>query len=196
MQALLMLEVNHRAMNALAVVQAVLKLTPKTDVRSYIEAAEGRVAALARAQMLLTRSQWTGIELQTLLMNEILPFGHDKAVLIAGPPVLLAPTAAQPVAMVIHELATNATKHGAFSVGTGQVDISWVVLDKPARWIKLRWVESGGPMILVTPERQGTGTRILNSTIRQQLGGTFALFWNTSGLTCEIDLPISRGKSE
>jgi PAS domain S-box-containing protein len=191
MQSLLMLEVNHRAMNALAVVQAVLKLTPKNDVVAYSEAAEGRVAALARAQMLLTQSRWTGVDLQTLLEAELLPFIGGQPTTFTGPPLVLSPKVTQPLAMVIHELATNATKYGALSVLKGQVLISWTLQKKPDPWIELQWLETGGPEIQSPPNRIGIGTRILTSTVQQQLGGKLEILWNPSGLICKIALPFA-----
>jgi two-component sensor histidine kinase len=158
---------------------------------AYSEAAEGRVAALARAQMLLTQSRWTGVDLQTLLEAELLPFIGGQPTKFTGPPLVLSPKVTQPLAMVIHELATNATKYGALSVLKGQVLISWTLQKKPDPWIELQWLETGGPEIQSPPNRIGIGTRILTSTVQQQLGGKLEILWNPSGLICKIALPFA-----
>ncbi|MFC7543730.1 HWE histidine kinase domain-containing protein [Siccirubricoccus deserti] len=153
-----MREVDHRAKNALTVVQATLRLTPKEDAQSYARAVEGRVRALARAHTLLAEEQWIGVELWALAEGELAPFlpgagnANDADMPVApraelsGPPVRLRPEAAQAVAMALHELATNATKHGAISVPGGVVGLSWEA-DRETGWLRLRWEEIGGPVV-------------------------------------------------
>ena len=130
-QALLTREIEHRAKNALAVVQSVLRLTRAADLPAYVRAVEGRVSALARAQTLLANDHSEGAELRTLLAGELAPFLAGQRVELHGPPVLLPAVAAQPVAMAVHELATNAVKHGALSVPGGRLAVRWEV--RPAR---------------------------------------------------------------
>jgi len=185
---LLAREVDHRAKNALAVVQAALRLTPRTDVDRYAQAVEGRVSALARAQTLLAEDQWSGAELRALVEGELLPFlGTDQHAELDGPPVVLPPGATQPIAMCLHELATNGVKHGGLSAPTGRVSVSWRVEDKV---LFLRWAEQGGPALVASPARPGFGSRVLDGTIRGQLGGTVARTWLGTGLVCDLEVPL------
>jgi two-component sensor histidine kinase len=196
-QALLLREMNHRARNALAVVQAALQLTRTDDVRSYAEAIKGRTAALARAHTLLAAGNWSGADLRALIQAELAAFLNAEAgggphVELDGPPgVILTPHAAQGMSMVVHELATNAVKHGALSVSDGHVSVSWK-LDRTAGVLWLRWAESGGPPVVGEPARRGFGSRVIETTARQQLGGTLARSWTPKGLICDIAVPLSR----
>jgi PAS domain S-box-containing protein len=191
-QALLAREVDHRAKNALAVVQAALRLTPKTSIENYAAAVQGRVAALARAQTLLAEERWNGAGLRALLMGELAPFVGGQRVDLDGPPVVLPAGTAQPLTMAIHELATNALKHGALSVPGGRVSVSWRYEGNMAGVLRLRWAETGGPKLTGAPARRGFGSRVLDGTVRGQLGGTVSLAWDASGLVSELMVPLGR----
>jgi PAS domain S-box-containing protein len=191
-QALLSREVDHRAKNALAVVQATLRLTPKEDAASYARAVEGRVGALARAQTLLAGDRWTGAHLRALVEGELAPFLGGQRAELDGPPVVLPAGAAQPIAMALHELATNAVKHGALSVPEGCVSVSWRVT-APVATLWLRWAETSGPVVVGPPRRRGFGMRVLEGTVRGQLGGTVSLTWEAAGLVCQMEVPLARG---
>jgi PAS domain S-box-containing protein len=201
---LLMREVDHRAKNVLAVVQAALRLTPKRDPEAYAAAVEGRVMALARAHTLLSERRWSGAELRALLGGELSPFLSAVAQAgdaggaaldtpraeLDGPPVTLAPTAAQALSMALHELATNATKHGALSASGGRLRVSWT-LDRENCALRLRWTETGGPALAGPPARRGFGSRVIEATIRNQLGGIVRTAWEPEGLVCEIEAPLA-----
>ena len=198
---LLAREVDHRAKNALSVVQAALRLTPRTDIESFVASVEGRVLALARAQTLLAADQWRGVSLQQLLRTELEPFvargGAGPSAELEGPSVLLPPVVIQPMAMVAHELATNAVKHGALAAPGGRVLISWEVSSGPdgaggevPRRLWLRWVERDGPDVAGPPTRRGFGTRVLESVVRGQLGGTIDMRWEPGGLVSAIEVPL------
>ncbi|ONG50679.1 hypothetical protein BKE38_17525 [Pseudoroseomonas deserti] len=193
-QALLTREVDHRAKNALAVVQAALRLTRAETLPLYRRAVEGRVAALARAQTLLAEDRWTGADLAALLRGEIEPFlsGRAQALRLEGPAVLLPAAAAQPLAMAMHELATNATKHGALSVPQGEIAIAWTVDDSAERRLRMLWQERGGPALQGPPARRGFGARVMEATLRGQLGGALAFDWAGEGLLCRLELPLQR----
>jgi PAS domain S-box-containing protein len=186
---LLTREVDHRAKNALAVVQAALRLTPKDDAAAYAAAVEGRVAALARAHTLLAEARWSGADLRALAQAEMGAFLPGTT--LDGPPVTLSPAAAQAFSMALHELATNATKHGALSVLGGRVKLAWSV-DSAAGLLRLRWSEHDGPPIQAPPERRGFGTRVIEATIRNQLGGSVTRSWRPTGLVGELDVPLAR----
>ena len=196
-QALLAREVDHRAKNALAVVQAALRLTKASDVPSYVRAVDGRVGALARAQTLLADDRWAGADLGTLVGGELAAFlgtagAAGPRAALDGPTVALPAGAAQPVAMAMHELATNAVKYGALSVPDGRVTVSWRLDGGPPGTLRLRWSEAGGPPVDAPPDRRGFGSRVLDGTVRGQLGGAVTLDWARSGLVCDLVLPLAR----
>ncbi len=196
-QELLSREVDHRAKNALAVVLAALQLTQAPDLPSYVRAITGRVKALARAQTLLADDRWAGADLGTLLRGELEGFltdgvaGEPRASL-TGPRVSLPTGAAQPLAMAVHELATNATKHGVLSAPEGHLAITWSLEGRPPGTLRLRWAETGGPSVAGPPARRGFGSRVLDGTVRGQLGGEVSLAWPATGLVCDIAVPLAR----
>jgi PAS domain S-box-containing protein len=200
-QVLLMRELDHRAKNALAVVQAAVRLTSKADPQGFATAIEGRVAALARAHALLAEGRWSGAPLRALVEAELTAFlhpagrrmtGHDAppTVVLDGPEVTVAPGAAQSLSMTVHELATNATKHGALSVPDGRLSVTWRV-EEPAM-LRLRWQERGGPAPAAAPAHRGFGSRVIEATVRGQLGGLLERHWDADGLACELWLPLAR----
>lgn len=190
--ALLTREVDHRAKNALAVVQAALRLTHAPSHGEFLRAVEGRVAALARAQTALARRRWEGTELRALLEGELEPFldrvGGPR-VAYDGPAVTLPPSATQALCLVVHELATNAVKYGALSVAKGVVHLTW---HETAGGLWLRWREEGGPPPASAPARRGFGSRVIEQTVQRQLGGQLEKRWAAAGLICEISLPSGR----
>jgi PAS domain S-box-containing protein len=200
-QALLSREVDHRAKNALAVVQAAVRLTPKDDAAAFAHAIEGRVGALARAQTLLAADRWRAADLRRLIEGELAAFpadgGAGPRVVLEGSPVALPAGVTQPLAMAVHELATNAVKHGALATPEGRVAVSWRVeppeASTAAPRLLLRWTETGGPRIAGPPARRGFGSRVLDGTLRGQLGGEVMLAWIPAGLDCAIAVPLPSG---
>jgi PAS domain S-box-containing protein len=193
-QALLTREVDHRARNALAVVQAIVRLSRAPDISAYITGVEGRIRALALSHDLLSQSRWQGADIARLIREEIEPYrmGNDQRVRTEGPSINLAPDKAQTVALAIHELATNAAKYGALSVQGGSVHISWCSRNGE---IELVWRERGGPEV-AKPETRGFGTRIIQASINPQKGGRADFDWRPEGLCCTIMLPHQGGDSE
>ncbi len=193
---LLAREVDHRAKNALAVVQAAIRLAPKHDAAAFALAVEGRVAALARAQVQLAEAGWRGAALRVVAEGALAAFleldgaGEARAVL-TGPAVQLVPAAAQPVALALHELATNAAKYGALSRPGGRLELSWTI-DEPAGLLRVDWIETGGPPVSGPPQRRGFGSRVIVATIAEQLGGSVEHHWEASGLRCTFVLPMAR----
>lgn len=194
-QALLAHEVDHRAKNALAVAQSVVALTRAEDPAAFRAAVSGRITALARAHTLLARESWKGASLSTVLEAELAPY-QDEAkgaargrIHVAGPEVELAPAAVQPLAMTLHELTTNAAKHGALSVPGGEVDVEW--RRGPSGGLLLSWHERGGPPLAGPPVRRGFGATLIEATMRRQLGGELHLDWRTEGLRAEMELPAA-----
>jgi PAS domain S-box-containing protein len=192
-QTLLTREVDHRAKNVLAVVLAALRLTPRDDPAAYATAIEGRVAALARAHTLLAAEHWSGADLRALLRHELAAFadGADSGprVTLEGDDLMLPPANAQPLAMALHERATNAAKYGALSAPTGRLAVCWHL--EPGPRLRLRWAESGGPPIAGPPRRNGFGSRVLAGTLRGQLHGSVSLDWRPTGLVCDMEVPLT-----
>ncbi len=191
-------EVNHRAKNMLAVVQAVVQLTRSADPAAYAASVSARIAALGRAHDLLARRDWGDVALEDLARGELapyLPVGEAMEgaarVSLRGPAVRLAASAVQPMAVALHELAVNAAKYGALAPGhAGRVELSWEV-PPPGTGLRLTWAEQGGPLLDGPPARRGFGTRVVDASISDQLGGRVERRWRPDGLICEITLPTS-----
>jgi PAS domain S-box-containing protein len=185
---LLVQEVDHRAKNILATVQAVATSTQADSVPEYIESFMGRVLAMSRANKLLTESRWRGADLRRLVEEELEPYGggepNDRIVL-SGPPESLPPPVAESLSMTLHELATNAAKYGALSVPAGRVVVEWF-RDADGQFV-LRWTETDGPPVRA-PSRQGFGTRLIEKSAGH-LGGCARLEWRAAGLVYEVSLP-------
>ena len=141
---------------------------------------------------MLAQGGWTATDLRALLEAELAPH-LGGAVSLDGPAVPILATAAQPIAMVAHELATNAAKHGALSRPGGRVAVSWRVADGALR---LRWEESGGPEVAGAPARRGFGSRMIEANIKGQLGGAVAAAWDGPGLACEFAVPRERAVAD
>ena len=192
-QLLLAREVDHRARNALAVVQAIVRLTREPSQQDYIRAVEGRIQALAKAHTLLSETRWHGADVAHLVAEELAPYfsADGSRVKIEGPSVVLPPEKAQNLALALHELATNSAKYGCLSVAAGQLTVNWVSKDGI---LTLCWQEMGGPEV-TRPARQGFGTKIMNASIKHQGGGNVAFEWLPSGLRCRLHLSISNNDS-
>ena len=185
-ERLLIREVDHRAKNVLAVVQSLAQLTPFEDKDQYVRALSGRIGSLARAHSLLSTARWSGVDLNDLLQLELDPYGGegDGQVAIAGPPALIDAQAAQSLALVIHELATNASKYGALARPEGRLAVSWSWSSEGA--LRLVWRETAGVRV-TPPARRGFGSTLINSAIKQ-VGARVAQEWRPEGLEVRIDI--------
>jgi two-component sensor histidine kinase len=171
-------------------VQAAVSLTKADTVADLKTAIEGRIKALANVNQLFVDSRWAGAELSDLVSQELAPYRRNEGgrrVRIEGANHLLEPGVAQALAVTVHELATNAAKYGALSTSDGKVEIAWEL--KTGGVLLFRWLESGGPPVR-PPERQGFGTRVVATMIAQLLGHV-EYDWQSSGLVCQITLPIA-----
>jgi PAS domain S-box-containing protein len=185
--AILAREAEHRSKNLLANVQATVKLSQSETTEGLKDAIEGRIRALANVHSLFVETRWIGAELSAIATQELAPYsreGETTRVRIDGPQVLLKPDIAQAIAVILHELATNAAKYGALSTTDGMVELKWSH-EADGRLI-LCWSERGGPVVR-TPTKQGFGTRVIGGMIGQ-FKGTTRFDWRTDGLVCEIDL--------
>jgi PAS domain S-box-containing protein len=186
-QSLLAREVDHRTKNVLAVVHAIVSLTRAEDIKQFSAAVEGRVQALARAHSLLSESRWCGAKIADLIQGELACYRTPnlERIRISGKSLSLHPSAVQALALAVHELASNAAKHGALSVPSGSVEVTWESRDDQ---LELRWIERGGPPS--EPKTQlGFGMRVIKASVETQLSGTVEFDWGYDGLQCAICVP-------
>ncbi|WP_370236562.1 MULTISPECIES: HWE histidine kinase domain-containing protein [Henriciella] len=189
-QTLLMREIDHRAKNALAVAQAVVSLTKADNVEAYKASVEGRIASLARAHSLLAASRWDGADLKRLISDEIAPYDDKtlRRVTLSGPSIILEPSTAQSLALIVHELSTNAAKYGALSSPDGRLDVTWELKQGE---IQLLWQESGIEL-LALPSQSGFGTTLLDRLIREFAEGELHREWTREGLKAKIFIRTNR----
>jgi two-component sensor histidine kinase/CheY-like chemotaxis protein len=184
---LLMDEVDHRAKNALAVVHALVRLTPPSSPDAFAAAVEGRIRSLASAHDLLASVRWSSAGLGDILRAELAAQIADGSVVVVdAPDVSFAPSAVQPLTMVLHELATNAMKYGALSRLGGRVTIAGGWEEGGAFW--LSWSEAGGPPLDGAPDCTGFGSYLIRATVERQLHGTVEFRWEGEGLCCRITI--------
>ena len=185
-RALLAREVDHRAKNALAIVQALVSLTKAPTHQTFVEAVTGRVSALARAHSLLAQNRWSGALLLKVIQDEVSAYERPGQVHFRGPDMMLSPKAVQPVGLLIHELATNAVKYGSLSVNTGRVDVEWGLKGRDKLF--LSWQESGGPAVS-PPNQKGFGSSLITTVTGLQLGGEVDIDWHPKGIRVSASLP-------
>jgi len=185
---LLVREIDHRAKNLLALVQATVHLAQADTPQELKKSIEGRIQAIANAHTLLAQARWSGADLGALVQDELAPYGKEdgKRAEIAGPALMLEPSTAQAMAIVVHELATNAVKYGALSVPTGRIQVAWSL--SPERQFAFHWSERGGPAV-TAPRRKGVGTRVVEQVVCGQMKGELNLDWRSEGLDCTIVVP-------
>lgn len=186
---LLATEMGHRAMNLLTVIGSMVRLTTSDSVEAFKSSVAGRIDALARSQRMLARGHEIGADLGALIEDAVAAYqseGVDR-VRWQGPDLTVAPAAAQGLAMALHELATNATKHGALSADAGRVTVTWSLGENGQ--LVLRWAEAGGPTVAV-PSRKGLGMGVIRSSVQDPVHKGHANFhWQAGGLVCELVLP-------
>jgi PAS domain S-box-containing protein len=204
-ERLLAREVDHRAKNTLAVIQAIVRLSRAPTLKEFVASVEGRIHALASVHTLLARGRWSGADLRSVIDVELAPFrSTDGRITVSGPGVRLRAEAAQPVAMVIHELATNAAKYGALSPERpdAKLSIAWEY-HRDGR-LQLRWRETGVP-IASPPKKTGFGDRLIRTTVESQFRGSWQPTWTADGLdavmvlppnTCTADRRVNAAESE
>jgi len=191
-QRTLLAELDHRVKNALATVSAVVTHTQQgsKSVADFVAALDGRIRSMAMTHELLSSHRWQGVSLTELVRRELAPYVTSNNARIDGPDILLKPEAGQAMAMVLHELATNAAKYGALSAENGHVSILWDWhLDGHTRsHLVFEWREIGGPPI-VAPGKPGYGTSTIRDLIPYQLGGTVDLVLAPEGVGCRLEIP-------
>nr|WP_255616956.1 HWE histidine kinase domain-containing protein [Aurantimonas sp. VKM B-3413] len=209
-QKLLIRELNHRVKNVLATVKAVLRLTGRStdSVKDFVEIFSARINSLAMTHTTLTDSVRQTADLRTILRNELAPYDElepRQRISLEGPAVTLSSETAVPFGMAVHELTTNAVKHGALSAPAGRLSVEWRILadptpaagadgqtsdERPSRHVQLTWIESGGP----PPEpaaQPGFGTELLDRVVRMQLQGEYDTSRGVEGLRLSMRIPLT-----
>jgi PAS domain S-box-containing protein len=187
LQRLLVNELNHRVKNTLATVQSITAQTLRgaADLAAARASLEDRLISLARAHDLLTDGSWSGADLRDVVARAMQPFAAAQLDL-SGPSLTVAPRHALTLSLALHELATNASKHGALSVSDGSVEVRWSARGEA---LLLNWRERGGPAV-ERPLRRGFGSRLLEEGVDRELGGRTRLDYARDGVRCEITAPL------
>lgn len=192
-QKLLVDELNHRVKNTLATVQSLASQTARSTAnpKDFTHAFEGRLIALSKAHDQLTAHHWENAELREMLSGSLAPYAAaaPSRIVLRGEDLVLRPRAVLTLAMVVHELTTNAAKYGALSVPSGCVEVRWAPAEQGDRKsLRLDWIESGGPEVKV-PERRSFGSRFIEGSVKAELNGTARLVYAPEGLRCEMSMP-------
>ncbi|HEY8566365.1 MAG TPA: PAS domain S-box protein [Beijerinckiaceae bacterium] len=192
-RVLLINELNHRVKNTLATVQSIARQTlrnaPSPEEASA--ALESRLVALSRAHDVLTRENWESVSLREIVALALSPYGNlgEGRLRAEGPPVRLPPRTALALAMALQELATNAAKYGALSNATGELHVGWTLEESDPPSLRLRWEERGGPTV-AAPTRRGFGSRLIERSLGQDLGGAVAIVYAPTGVVCTVEAPL------
>lgn len=181
-QRLLVDEMSHRVKNILATVLSIASMTSRSapSLEVFNETFGERIVALAKTHDLLTGQGWEFADLREVLETELAPYGHKLS--LAGDPVRLDASAAVNLALIIHELATNAAKYGAYAA-EGALEIAWTL--QPGPRVVLDWTETGGPAV-TSPRRTGFGSRLIQSLLKGELAGDFTADYRKSGLVARL----------
>jgi PAS domain S-box-containing protein len=191
-QRFLLRELDHRVKNTLATVQAMAdqSWTSASSLESFRESFQGRIGAMARLHEALAGEHLAGIDLRRLVEMVVAPFDPGGRLSLEGPARIVGVETLRTLGMALHELATNAAKHGALSVDGGRVGVAWQEEKRAGGGpgLLLCWTESGGPRT-ERPSRRGFGTTFLEDGLQHELGATSRLEFRPAGLRCEISIP-------
>jgi PAS domain S-box-containing protein len=190
---LLLRELNHRVKNTLAMIQSLARQTlrQKPDPQQFIDSFSGRLRTLSEAHALLSDRDWSGIGLVELVRSQVAPYLLTSSGLFAmdGDDVTLPPDHALGLGLVLHELASNASKFGALSSPQGRVTVNWTIHPGPVRRLELLWEERHGPTV-TTPKEAGFGTRLIERSLDKVLDSSVVLSFPPEGVEARIDMPI------
>jgi two-component sensor histidine kinase len=193
-QQLLLAELDHRVKNILAQV-AVVAVSTRQGSHStdgFLRSLDGRIQSMAAAHTLLSKSGWQSVGLDTLVRNQLAPYATDTNITISGTDMMLTAAETQAVAKVLHELVTNAAKHGALSIPGGHVSVNWNRKSNgDGANLSLVWQELDGPTVK-SEAQSGYGTDLIRNLIPHELGGKVDLVFASDGVSCRIEIPIRR----
>jgi two-component sensor histidine kinase len=187
----LLMEVNHRSKNLLAVVQALARRSGSNDVE-FLRRFESRLASLSANQDLLVKRGWSTILMDELAQAQLAILGRESQaqINVKGESVPLSPRSAEIIGMALHELATNALKYGALSVPGGRVELGWQIKDQ---YFCVDWIEQGGPVV-AEPERHGFGTTLIRHIPARSLEAEVTLDYARTGLRWHIRCPVATAR--
>jgi PAS domain S-box-containing protein len=191
-QKLLIDELNHRVKNTLATVQSLAWQAARPGVPPQVaqERFQERLLALSRTHNLLNETHWEGASLRTILETELGPYATAGRVRLDGPEVHLDARPAVVLGMAVHELTTNAVKHGALAAASGRVQVGWKIDDRGGTSVlTIDWCELGGPALATQPI-PGFGSRLLRQTITRELAGQLDIRYEREGVCCTIAVPL------
>jgi two-component sensor histidine kinase len=184
-RSLLVNELNHRVKNTLTTVQSMARRAfRKADPAAY-EAFEGRLIALATSHNVLTQTTWSGASLEDLLKPEAEIYANR--IRLSGPDISVSPKVALGITLAIHELGTNAAKHGSLSDPKGHVNLTW---SEEKDILTFSWHEHGGPPVKA-PTSRGFGSTLIRTTVEGDLAGKLHVDYDPTGLRCRIDIPLT-----
>ncbi len=182
--------------NTLATVQSLASQTARgaPTPAAFREGFEGRLIALSKAHDQLTMHHWESADLRNLLSGSLAPYAGagPERVVLRGEDIELRPRAVLTLAMVIHELTTNAAKYGALSVPGGRIEVAWQPLGPEGErrpLLRIDWIEQGGPPV-TAPQNRGFGSKLIEGSIAAEQGGSARLVFEPAGLRCQIDIPL------
>lgn len=203
---LLLAELQHRVRNTLGVVRSIARRTAERsrDVKEFATHLDGRLAAFARVQALVTRCPESGVSLREIVEDELLAHGaqEGRSLVLDGPPILLEPRMAERISLAVHELAANAVKHGVLGAKPGEVQVRWSMSGSPgAPMLGFSWKETGLGRALRRPRRTGFGTELLTRTLAYELKAKSAMHFGKNGFSYTLFVPLPQvdegaGKSE
>ena len=193
-QTILLAELQHRVRNILAIIRSIMRrsLGGEQSAQDYAQHLEGRLAALARTQVLLTRKVDARVDLEELIRDELVAQAADDArVTLGGPDVVLSPKAAEVLALAMHELTTNSLKYGAIGTAGATLGIGWrTERREAAEWVVIVWDEAGVAMTAGPPWRSGFGTELVTRRVPYELRGAGELVMRPGGILCTIAFPL------
>jgi two-component sensor histidine kinase len=193
---LLIEELNHRVKNTLAILQSITTQTFRSASKAERDKFEGRLGALAEAHNLLSKEKWQGSELHDVVGRVLQPYllNNPERVRMFGPNVPLSPRLAVVLSMIVHEIATNAAKYGSLSNDTGTVTLDWEVITENAKpKLRLIWAEAGGPHV-IAPVQRGFGSRLIERSARDQLGGEATVDFLPRGVVYTVVCSLEDGR--
>lgn len=190
---LLLRELNHRVKNTLAMIQSVARQTIRQnpDPKAFMEAFSGRLRTISDAHVLLADRDWSGVHLYEVIASQLGPdfLEHPDRATVNGPDMMLPADHAVGLGLILHELTTNAHRHGAWSTEEGMVNIEWEMRNEPTLGLMLTWRESDGPAVATTRD-QGLGTRLIERSLAKVLDSAVKLSFDPGGVAAEIWMPL------